>query len=125
MLSVSAALVWLLGPFIDYMATNHRALCMLVVVCPLSFVLRTVLGLRDYVVFLMTGKVTMEEHEKKVAAVVAAVEKRNALPDGQRKMMCTARAPWQNLSTRFADYKVTVPPTPASTPRNRRPNSCL
>jgi hypothetical protein len=24
---------------------------------------------------------------------------------GKPKFMCTARAPWQNLSTRFADYK--------------------
>ena len=79
---------------------------MLLVVCPLSFVLRTVLGFRDHIVFVLTGKTTVEQHEAKVAKVVAAVEKRNALPDGQRKMMCTARAPWQNLSTRFADYKV-------------------
>lgn len=104
--SITATLIYVLGPFIDYMATNHRALCMLLVVCPLSFVLRTVLGLRDWVVFMLTGKTTPKEHAAKVAKVVAAVQQRNALPDGQRKMMCTARAPWQNLSTRFADYKV-------------------
>ena len=39
-MAISDTLVWLLGPFIDYMATKHRSLCMLLVVCPLSFVLR-------------------------------------------------------------------------------------
>ena len=104
-MGLQSTLLWLLGPLIDHLATNYRALCMLIVVTPLSFVLRTLLGIRDWMLFILTGKCTIEEHNRKVAAVVAAVRKRNALPDGERKMMCTARAPWQNLSTRFADYK--------------------
>ena len=43
-------LIWLMGPFIDYVATNHRSLAMILVVLPLSFILRNVLAFRYDVV---------------------------------------------------------------------------
>ena len=46
-------------------------------------------------------------HDARVARVAKVVSDRHKLPKGDpdRKPMCTARAPWQNLSTRFSEYK--------------------
>jgi len=45
------------------------------------------------------------EHDQRVQRVQAAVIARLERPESERKFMCTARAPWMNLSTRFASYK--------------------
>jgi len=98
-------LVWILGPFIDYVATNHRTKAMIVVVLPLSFVLRNVLAWRDWIYTkLFTSAAGHDARIRRVSEVVSA---RAKLPDGdvEKKPMCTARAPWQNLSTRFSEYK--------------------
>ena len=65
-MSLLSTFVWLFGPFIDYMATNHRSICMLVVVCPISFALRTVMGVRDWAIFMYYGKCTVKDHDTKV-----------------------------------------------------------
>eukprot|EP00939_MAST-03C_sp_MAST-3C-sp1_P004531 g4531.t1 len=102
---VFAIIVWVLGPFIDYVATYHRTKAMIFVVLPLSFVLRNVLSWRDwvYTVFFTSAS----GHADRVKRVSAVVSARGKLPEGSpdRKPMCTARAPWQNLSTRFSEYK--------------------
>eukprot|EP00924_Labyrinthula_sp_SR-Ha-C_P013583 augustus_masked-scaffold_5-processed-gene-7.48-mRNA-1 protein AED:0.41 eAED:0.43 QI:0/-1/0/1/-1/1/1/0/488 len=70
-------------------------------VLPLSFLLRNFIALRDAILFpLEEPKKAMETHKKKVERVQQAVKKR---PPNSK--LCTARAPWQNLSTRFATYK--------------------
>eukprot|EP00516_Mucochytrium_quahogii_P005123 CAMPEP_0203760398 /NCGR_PEP_ID=MMETSP0098-20131031/13695_1 /ASSEMBLY_ACC=CAM_ASM_000208 /TAXON_ID=96639 /ORGANISM=" , Strain NY0313808BC1" /LENGTH=541 /DNA_ID=CAMNT_0050653933 /DNA_START=421 /DNA_END=2046 /DNA_ORIENTATION=- len=94
--------VRVLGPFIDYVATHYRPLAMMVVVLPLSFLMRLFVLARDYALEHVLVKST---HEEKVRRVVGHVKERLQLPAKDRKFMCTARAPWMNLSTRFADYK--------------------
>lgn len=120
-------LIWLMGPFIDYVATNHRSLAMIIVVLPLSFILRNVLAFRyvfssfdvrktnnneqqfnTYSDFVYRSLFTSSKgHDARVARVAKVVSDRHKLPKGHanRKPMCTARAPWQNLSTRFSEYK--------------------
>jgi delta24-sterol reductase len=44
-------------------------------------------------------------HLERVARIVRDVRARMARPASARRRLCTARAPWQNLSTRFSDYK--------------------
>jgi len=100
-----AILVWILGPLIDYVATYHRTKAMVIVVLPLSFVLRNVLAWRDW--FYTRFFTSPGGHDKRVQRVAAVVSARAKLSDGdpKKKPMCTARAPWQNLSTRFSEYK--------------------
>ncbi len=101
---VSRALV-LFAPVIDYVATHHRPLAVVLVVLPLSFCLRHAMALRDYLYEAFFADATPAGHAARVDRVVAAVRARLARPPEARRRLCTARAPWQNLSTRFADYK--------------------
>eukprot|EP00946_MAST-07B_sp_MAST-7B-sp1_P001884 g1884.t1 len=101
---LAAALYWL-GPFIDYVATHYRPLAMVLVVLPLSFVLRNLMSLRDWVYTAYFVDASPSGHKERVARVVADVKARMARPASERRRLCTARAPWQNLSTRFSDYK--------------------
>merc|ERR1712166_653592 len=96
-----------MGPVIDYVATNHRPAAMILVVLPLSFLLRNVLMVRDYMYQHFIADATTAGHDKRIQRVISDVKKRvteRIDSKGDRKL-CTARAPWQNLSTRFADYK--------------------
>jgi hypothetical protein len=65
--------------------------------------MRNYLKLRDWVYVSFFSDPGL--HDARVQRVQAHVKARLARPKSQRKFMCTARAPWQNLSTRFADYK--------------------
>ena len=113
--TISATLLVWLAPLIDYVATHHRALAMCAVVLPASFAVRVATSVRDAALSLVAGRgagpltpssTSDAAHTAKVARVVAAVRARLARPAAaRRRKMCTARAPWQNLSTRFADYK--------------------
>ena len=100
-----AYVVWFLTPLIDYIATKHRSKAMVLVVLPLSFVLRHFLTFRMWLFSRLFASSSL--HASRVERVQADVRARNALPEADRRMMCTARAPWQNLSTRFSDYKKT------------------
>jgi delta24-sterol reductase len=95
----------LITPIVDYVATYYRPLAMTVVVLPLSFLTRNYLSLREWVFHQFFADSTGSGHEERVARVQSAVKARLSKPKNERKKMCTARAPWQNLSTRFADYK--------------------
>merc|ERR1712166_1049519 len=95
------------SPVIDYVATNHRPAAMILVVLPLSFLLRNVLMVRDYMYQHFIADATTAGYDKRIQRVISDVKKRvteRIDSKGDRKL-CTARAPWQNLSTRFADYK--------------------
>ena len=102
-------LLKLFAPIIDYVATNHRALAMTVVVLPLSFLMRCYMAASDvlYAAFMSDPGA----HDKRVKRIQRDVKARLSRPISKRKKMCTARAPWQNLSTRFADYKKDDPST--------------
>jgi delta24-sterol reductase len=93
----------LITPIIDYVATNYRPLAMTVVVLPLSFLMRNYLWARDIIYAKYFSNPA--DHGNRVQRVQDAVKARLARPVSERRKMCTARAPWQNLSTRFADYK--------------------
>jgi len=93
------------APFINYIATHYRPLAMVLVVLPLSFVLRNVMSFRDYLYTTFIADATMEGHETRVERVINDLTTRLQRPAKERRFLCTARAPWQNLSTRFADYK--------------------
>ena len=101
---VSFILKWF-APLIDYVATHHRPLAVVLVVLPLSFVLRNFMSLRDWIYESFFVDSSPEGHEERVARVVADIKARFNRPESERKKLCTARAPWQNLSTRFSDYK--------------------
>ena len=103
--TILALFLKLFAPVIDYVATHHRPLAVVFVVLPLSFVLRNVMSVRDYLYEKFVADSTMEGHEKRVQRVVSDVQARLKQPESERQKLCTARAPWQNLSTRFADYK--------------------
>ena len=92
-----------MAPLIDLVATRARPLAMIFVVLPASFVMRNYLGVREYI--FQTFFADPKAHDERVSRVVGDVTRRLARPKDQRRKMCTARAPWQNLSTRFADYK--------------------
>jgi len=92
-----------LAPLIDLVATRARPLAMIFVVLPASFVMRNYLGVREYI--FQTFFADPKAHDERVSRVVGDVTRRLERPKDQRRKMCTARAPWQNLSTRFADYK--------------------
>ena len=97
--------LWTLSPIIDFIAKRFRPLAMIIVVLPVSFVLRKLLWLRDTLhlaLYVRNGKL---QHTEKVKRVQNMVQKRAALPAPARKPLCTARAPWNNLSTRFNEYK--------------------
>eukprot|EP00516_Mucochytrium_quahogii_P012749 CAMPEP_0203805248 /NCGR_PEP_ID=MMETSP0100_2-20121128/14108_1 /ASSEMBLY_ACC=CAM_ASM_000210 /TAXON_ID=96639 /ORGANISM=" , Strain NY0313808BC1" /LENGTH=139 /DNA_ID=CAMNT_0050713703 /DNA_START=81 /DNA_END=497 /DNA_ORIENTATION=- len=69
--------VRVLGPFIDYVATHYRPLAMMVVVLPLSFLMRLFVLARDYALEHVLVKST---HEEKVRRVVGHVKERLQLP---------------------------------------------
>ena len=94
-----------MAPFVDHIARKYRWAAMLLVVLPLSFVLRQFMWLREAVYLRFFVDASPAGHAERVARVVADVAARMARPASDRRKMCTARAPWQNLSTRFADYK--------------------
>ena len=89
----SSLVVWALGPFIDYVATHHRGKAMVVVVLPLSFILKWFLWLRLWFFTKLCPQTSPSQHAKRVARVVADVKRVVATPD--HRPMCTARAPWQ------------------------------
>ena len=95
----------LMAPLVDHIARRYRWAAMLLVVLPLSFVLRQFMWLREAVFLRFFVDASPAGHAARVARVVADVTARMKRPAAQRRKMCTARAPWQNLSTRFADYK--------------------
>ena len=97
-----SGIVWALGPVIDYVAMNYRAEAMMLFVLPLSFAVSNFMALRDWV---LQKVIPVLSHEERVNRVQSHVKARLARPAEERRFMCTARAPWQNLSTRFADYK--------------------
>jgi len=92
-----------ISPFIDLVATRARPLAMVMVVLPASFVTRNYMAVREFV--FQTFFADPKAHDDRVSRVVADVTRRLERPPADRRKMCTARAPWQNLSTRFADYK--------------------
>merc|ERR1719326_2449622 len=47
----------------------------------------------------------LEGHRVRAERVAAKVKAWAAQDPKTRKKLCTARAPWQNLSTRFSEYK--------------------
>jgi len=94
------------APLIDYVATHHRPAAMMLVVLPLSFLLRNVLLVRDYLYTTFIADASTKGHQTRVARVVADVKARaDDRANAEGRKLCTARAAWQNLSTRFADYK--------------------
>ena len=103
--SVLGVLLHLLGPIIDHVATHYRPLAMVVIVLPLSFMLRNLMSLRDWAYSKYFVDASPQGHERRVARVVSDVQARMDRPAAERRRICTARAPWQNLSTRFSDYK--------------------
>jgi len=98
------ALVWLLRPLINYLAKNHRALAMVVVVLPLSFAYSSLLKLSDFVVGILQPSRSGKRSER-VERVQKHVRARLSRPESERRKLCTSRKTWQNLSTRFASYK--------------------
>ncbi|KAK3252247.1 delta(24)-sterol reductase [Cymbomonas tetramitiformis] len=93
----------ILYPIIDVVATHLRPLAMMYVVLPLSFILRNVLAIHAFV--YNTFLASPQLHQSRVDRVSACVKRRFELPPEKQKPMCTARAAWMNLSTRFATYK--------------------
>eukprot|EP00662_Eupelagonemidae_sp_cell21_P040919 gene40919-23510_t len=96
-----------IAPFIDFFASRCRPLCMLVVVCPLSFLLRIYLGCLERRA-RSRWPVGSSIHDAKVRRVQAAVKRHQQVQGeggGRKRMLCTSRAQWQNLSTKFSEYK--------------------
>ena len=106
---VRDALVSALGPFINLVAFRFRPLAVVFFVLPSSVVLRSYLSVRDSLWLLLNSSSYAHKrralHNERVARVCDVVSARAALPEDERKPMCTSRAPWANLSMRFSDYK--------------------
>jgi delta24-sterol reductase len=80
-----------------------RPAAVIVFLLPVSVIVTWVLKARDWLGVLLDAPCT---HESRVARVRGEVLARCARPASERGgFLCTARAPWQNLSTRFATYK--------------------
>eukprot|EP00929_Paragymnodinium_shiwhaense_P054783 TRINITY_DN27457_c0_g1_i2.p1 TRINITY_DN27457_c0_g1~~TRINITY_DN27457_c0_g1_i2.p1 ORF type:complete len:562 (-),score=104.65 TRINITY_DN27457_c0_g1_i2:1003-2688(-) len=96
-----------LTPVIDFFAFRYRPACMLVIVCPLSYLLRVHLSRKERKLRALWPS-GFSEHDKKVARVQEAIRRHQkvcAEDGGRKRMLCTARAGWQNLSTKFSEYK--------------------
>merc|ERR1719433_369567 len=80
---------------------------MLVIVCPLSFLLRLWLSAAERKVRAAwpAGGATHQQRVERVQEAVRRHQRVQADGGGRQRMLCTARAGWQNLSTRFSDYK--------------------
>ena len=105
--SVWALAFPIMSPFIDFVATRARPVAMVCVVLPLSFVVRNYTWIRDAVYsWVYESRDTHADRVKRISDdVCKSYARRQTQPESERKYMCTARAPWQNLSTRFASYK--------------------
>ena len=62
-----------MGPFIDYVATNLRSMALIVVVLPLSFVLRNVLAFR-YETNSLTTNINITCFDLKYIAEILCIE---------------------------------------------------
>ena len=82
--------------------TEYRGVVIVCFCLPASFVFGLYFQLRDFV--YQTLLTSPAQHDARVAGVQAAVRRWAAQPDAARakRPMCTDRAPWLNVSTRFA-----------------------
>lgn len=89
---------WLIHQLVEY-----RAVVLVCFACPLSFVLWLISEGRAR---CAEATSTPDGHAKRVEEVSAQVRAWGSSPREGRRMMCTARASYQNLSTRFVDKEV-------------------
>lgn len=87
--------------FVDLM-TKHRVAVIVGFCLPASKVFGAAYRARQWVQRRMSAP---EQHDARVQAIQDQVQAWNAQPEEQRKPMCTDRAPWVNLSTRFVNKK--------------------
>jgi len=87
--------------FIQGFLTKHRGWVVLFTALPLSFLFEQYFSVRNWIFrkFIATDQL----HEKRVKEVQEQVRAWNA--SGREKLMCTARKPWLNMSTRTATFK--------------------
>ncbi|MEM7159099.1 MAG: FAD-binding oxidoreductase [Myxococcota bacterium] len=87
--------------FVDLM-TKHRVAVIVGFCLPASKVFGAAYRARQWVQRRLSSP---EEHDKRVREIQDQVQAWNQQPEDQRKPMCTDRAPWVNLSTRFVNKK--------------------
>lgn len=80
--------------------TEYRELILVGIGLPVGTVFDSVFRLRNFVYERFIA--TPERHEERVRDIQDQVRRWAALPDAERKPMCTDRKTWMNLSTRFA-----------------------
>jgi delta24-sterol reductase len=87
--------------FLQRFLTKHRGWVVLFTALPLSFLFEQYFGIRNWIFrkFMATNKL----HDKRVKEVQDHVRRWNE--DGRKALMCTARKPWLNMSTRTATFK--------------------
>lgn len=92
----------------NYLGVNYRSLAMVVIVLPLSVVLRAVFAFLEWFERIRGREMCGEaSHQMKAQSVANSVTTWAQQPKESRRKLCTSRASWQNLSMRFSDYKAT------------------
>jgi delta24-sterol reductase len=92
----------------NFLGVNFRALALTIFVLPCSFVLRAYFMFLEKLTIYRGKQLCGEEaHRHKAASVARDVKNWASMPKETRGRLCTSRAPWQNLSMRFSDYKKT------------------
>ena len=89
---------WLIHQLVEY-----RAAVLVCFACPVSVMVWLINTTRAR---YNEAFARPEDHDERVAAVCAQVRRWADGPDAGRRPMCTARANWQNLSTRFVNKDV-------------------
>ena len=87
--------------FADFM-TRHRVAVIVGFCLPASKIFGLGYRARQWV---QRRQSSPEDHDQRVQAVQEQVQRWAQQPEAQRRPMCTDRAPWVNLSTRFVDKK--------------------
>ena len=99
----SAAASGGLRPWAIHQLVEYRAMVLVCFACPVSFVLWAISYARAR---YAEAHSTPAEHEKRVEQVSAQVRAWSSQPASERKPMCTSRANFQNLSTRFVNKDI-------------------
>jgi delta24-sterol reductase len=92
-----------LRPWLIHQLVEYRAVVLVCFACPMSVLVWLLNTARNRYTEAFARP---EDHERRVEAVAAQVRAWAASPPSGRRPMCTARASWQNLSTRFVNKDV-------------------
>ena len=90
-------------PWLIHQLVEYRAVVLVCFACPVSVLVWLLNAARNS---YAEATVRPEDHERRVEQVSAQVRSWAESPAETRRPMCTARASWQNLSTRFVDKDV-------------------